>query len=353
MSETRRPDPPEPEAAASDQPQSESDDEVVLDLFGRPYQRAPAFPVEKSGDPLGGHPVEEPTRFWWSRRRRSSTYDDGIPTAPLQDPAPVSRSVLGERLSALRNRYFPTPDEVIPTYLGSGEQVLHTDHPSFRFFVVDKLLYILILIGAVGGGFYCLARGWDWPALALFVVAVVVLVMLVFMRVADKYRSYVITNARMMRIEGVLSRRIESIPWVRVTDVHFRQSALERMLGYATLDIESANETMGLRHMQGIADPVTFNQHLMDMVVAKQGPATPLGRRSEYNILQEDRSFFARRRRRKAAERRRRLILDDGPEAGTEGPREDATEQLPGTIGSGSTAATPGATPEDEPDSDI
>jgi membrane protein YdbS with pleckstrin-like domain len=319
VSEPRRADRPEPEGTTSDETQVEGEADVQLDLFGRPYQRAQAFPVEKSGDPLGGIPIDEPMRFWRWGRRKPSGYDDGIPTAPVDEPGPVARSPLRERISSLRVRYFPLPDELVHTYLGSGEQVLHTDHPSFRFFVVDNILFFLALIGAAVGAVYCLAQGWEWAAVVLLVVIVVVVVILLFRRLADRYTSYVITNARMMRMEGVVSRRIESIPWVRVTDVHFRQSALERLLGYATLDIESANETMGLRHMQGIADPVTFNQHLMDMVVAKQGPATPLGRRSEYQILEEDRGLFARRRRKRAEAERRRLILHDGPEAGTVG----------------------------------
>jgi membrane protein YdbS with pleckstrin-like domain len=343
MSEPRRSGPAEPEGTTSEQtpPEGEpqhdpNDPEGVLDVFGRPYHRAGPFPVEKSGDPLGGHPIDEPMRFWWSRRRKP-TFDDGIPTAPIDDPAPVSRSLLRERVHQSRSRHFPLPDEAVYNYLGSGEQVLHIDHPSFRYFVVSKFVYFLALIAAGVGVVYCLGEGWTLAAEILLGVMAAIVVYLFFLRLGDRYTSYVITNARMIRMSGIVSRKIESIPWVRVTDVQFQQSALERMLGYATLDIESANENMGLRHMQGIADPVTFNHHLMDMVVAKQGPAAPLGRRSEYQILQSDKGLFGRRRRRQAEEQRRRLILDDGPEAGTEVRPVDATEQF-----AGPTAATPG-----------
>jgi membrane protein YdbS with pleckstrin-like domain len=343
MSEPRRSSRAEPGGTTSEQtpPEGEpqhdpGDPEIVLDMFGRPYERAPSFPVEKSGDPLGGHPIDEPMRFWWSRRRKP-TFDDGIPTAPIDDPAPVSRSLLRERISHSRSRRFPLPDEAVHNYLGSGEQVLYTDHPSFRFFVVDNLLVFLAAIAAVVGAVYCFGEGWAMAGWVLLGVAALIGVYLCFRRLADHYTSYVITNARMMRMAGVVSRKIESIPWVRVTDVHFRQSAFERLLGYATLDIESANETMGLRHMEGIADPETFNRHLMDMVVAKQGPAAPLGRQSEYQILQSDKGLFGRRRRRKAEEQRRRLILDDAnPAMGTEAAGVDATE-----VGR-PTAATPG-----------
>jgi membrane protein YdbS with pleckstrin-like domain len=345
VSEPRRSSLPEPEGTTSEQtppegePHQPTEAEALVDMFGRPYQRAAPFPVEKSGDPLGGRSIDEPELFWWSRRRRSS-YDDGIPTAPIDDPAPVSRSMLRERVGNMRTRRFPKPDEVVHTYLGSGEQVLYTDHPSFRYFIVDKILFFLALIVAGVGAVYCLGEGWTLAAGVLLGVMILIVLYLFLQRLADRYTSYVITNARMMRMAGIVSRKIESIPWVRVTDVHFRQSALERILGYATLDIESANETMGLRHMQGIADPVTFNHHLMDMVVAKQGPAAPLGRQSEYQILQADKGLFGRRRRREA-EQRRRLILHDGAQAGTEARAADETEQVVREA-SGPTAATPG-----------
>jgi membrane protein YdbS with pleckstrin-like domain len=344
VTEPRRSSRPDPEGTTSEQtpPQGEpqqdpADPEAVLDMFGRPYYRAGPFPIEKSGDPLGGHPIDEPMRFWWSRRRRP--IDDGIPTAPIDDPAPVSRSLLRERVSRSRTRHFPLPDEAVHNYLGSGEQVLHIDHPSFRYFVVSNFLFFLALVAAGVGAVYCLGEGWTLAAQILLGVMIAIVLYLFFLRLGDRYTSYVITNARMIRMSGVVSRKIESIPWVRVTDVQFRQSAFERMLGYATLDIESANENMGLRHMQGIADPVTFNHHLMDMVVAKQGPAAPLGRQSEYQIMQSDKGLFGRRRRRQAEEQRRRLILDDAhPEAGTEAQQAaDATEQYVGP-----TAATPG-----------
>jgi membrane protein YdbS with pleckstrin-like domain len=327
----------------------------VLDMFGRPYHRAAPFPVEKSGDPLGGHPIDEPMRFPWSRRRRPM-YDDGIPTAPVDDPAPISRSLLRERISHSRSRHFPLPDEAVHNYLGSGEQVLHIDHPSFRYFVVSKFVYFLALAATIAGIVYSLGEGWTLMAEILLGVAALIVLYLFFLRLGDRYTSYVITNARMIRMSGIVSRKIESIPWVRVTDVQFHQSALERVLGYATLDIESANETMGLRHMQGIADPETFNRHLMDMVVAKQGPAAPLGRRSEYQILPSDKGLFGRRRRRLAEEQRRRLVLDDAsPDMGTEAQHADATEvSRPTAATAGTGGPGPVATVDDEGDnSDI
>jgi hypothetical protein len=125
---------------------------------------------------------------------------------------------------------------------------------------------------------------------------------------SERYTSYVITNVRIMRVSGVVTRRVHSIPWMRVTDLTFDQSWLGRMLGYATLHIESANEDSGLRDLAGVSDPMVFNKYLVDMVVAKQGPiapgweelgqAGPAGVASRQRVGLRDRVREVRRRRR-------------------------------------------------------
>jgi hypothetical protein len=95
---------------------------------------------------------------------------------------------------------------------------------------------------------------------------------------------------------------------MRVTDLTFDQTWLGRVLGYATLHIESANEEGGLRDLVGVSNPMLFNRYLVDMVVAKQGPiapgweelgqAGPAGLSSRQRIGLRDRVREVRRRRR-------------------------------------------------------
>ena len=135
------------------------------------------------------------------------------------------------------------------------------------------------------------------------------LLVLVLRRLGDRYTSYVVTDARIMRIQGVVSRRAHSIPWVRVTDLTIEQSLTGRLFGYATLHIESANEDSGLRDLEGVSDPMQFNQYVVDMVVAKQGTtAAGVGARP----ASRGRPACGRGLRRVRMSRRRR---GDGPRA--------------------------------------
>ena len=194
---------------------------------------------------------------------------------PLQPDRPSRWHRFAAALGDLRRRVVPLPDEVVHEFLGHGERVIHSDHPSFRSFVVDNTLTFLgLLVVAtllVGATF----NGPTAVSVLLLIGLALVLLVLVFKRLGDRYTSYVVTDSRIMQITGVVSRKAHSIPWVRVTDLSVDQTLMGRLLGYATLHIESANEDSGLRHLDGVSDPMQFNQYVIDMVVAKQGTTQP------------------------------------------------------------------------------
>jgi membrane protein YdbS with pleckstrin-like domain len=188
---------------------------------------------------------------------------------------PRLRTRIRNRLGAWRRSWLPLPDEIIEEYLGHGERMIYNDHPSFQAFVTEHILLVLGLFVAAGLFVGVVLNGSLTAILLTFLVMAIVLLVLVLIRLSERYTSYVITNVRIMRVSGILTRKVHSIPWMRVTDLTFDQSWLGRMLGYATLHIESANEEGGLRDLVGVSKPVLFNRYLVDMVVAKQGPIAP------------------------------------------------------------------------------
>ena len=183
---------------------------------------------------------------------------------------------LGQRLSDWRKRALPLPDEVIDQYLGNGERMIHTDHPSFASFVAENTL---LFIGMFAAAALFLGIAFNGSLLAsgvILLILSIVMLILVLRRLGERYTSYVVTDVRIMRISGIVTRRAHSIPWVRVTDLTFEQGLTARLLGFATLHIESANEDSGLRDLEGVSDPMKFNQYVVDMVVAKQGATAPV-----------------------------------------------------------------------------
>jgi membrane protein YdbS with pleckstrin-like domain len=272
------------------------------------------------------------------------------PPAPAPAPAPAKPEPgelevqrppgvavrVSRRLSDLRRRVLPLPDEVVDQYLGHGERMIHHDHPSFQYFFVENTLLFLALFAVGGAVVFITFNGSLVSAAFTMLILSIVLLILVLKRLSERYTSYVVTNVRIMRIAGIISRRAHSIPWSRVTDLTYEQNLTGRMFGYATLHIESANEDSGLRDLSGVSDPVKFNQYVVDMVVAKQGPTAPiweqLGEPAPIISVPRTRVFdrirWARQRRRASAEevgpplerRRRWRKLSEPP---TSGPDED------------------------------
>jgi membrane protein YdbS with pleckstrin-like domain len=249
----------------------------------------------------------------------------------------------GRALADFRRRVVPLPDEVIEEFLGHGERVIHSDHPSFRSFAVENTL---LFLGFFVAGILFLGIAFDGSTMAsgvLLLALAIVLLVLVLKRLEDRYTSYVVTDARIMRIRGIVSRRAHSIPWVRVTDLTIDQSLLGRVFGYATLHIESANEDSGLRDLEGVSDPMQFNQYVVDMVVAKQGTTVPAwvvaGEPGPPSVPRGLRRVRMSRRRRGEAEAGRTTVAP--PE-----PRADRAARMPGTrtVRRSPGAATPSAT---------
>ena len=54
--------------------------------------------------------------------------------------------------------------------------------------------------------------------------------------------AYEVTTKRMRLRDGILTRNGRDIPLSRITDVSFRKSLLDRLLGCGTLVVESAGE---------------------------------------------------------------------------------------------------------------
>jgi membrane protein YdbS with pleckstrin-like domain len=225
------------------------------------------------GDLAPIYPQTSPNPY--ATPKRGSTTTAEPPPPDEYEPPPGFFRRIGQRLDDFRRAVLPLPDEVIDQYLGHGERMIHSDHPSFQaFFVQNTILFLVLFV--VATVFFGISFNGSLITAGFVLLALsIVLLYLVLKRLRERYTSYVVTNVRIMRISGVFARRAHSIPWVRVTDLTYEQSLSGRLFGFATLHIESANEDSGLRNLEGVNDPVKFNQYVVDMVVAKQGPTAP------------------------------------------------------------------------------
>jgi membrane protein YdbS with pleckstrin-like domain len=75
-------------------------------------------------------------------------------------------------------------------------------------------------------------------------------------RFADwHFDRFILTNKRIMKVDGIITRNVAMMPLGRVTDMKYEQSPLGRALNYGTFIIESAGQDQALREVTHLPNP--------------------------------------------------------------------------------------------------
>jgi hypothetical protein len=118
---------------------------------------------------------------------------------------------------------------------------------------------------------------FGWLGLALLLIS---LVWLAQVYLAWYSEDYLVTNRRVIKVEGVLSKRAADSSLEKINDAVLRQSLFGRMLGYGDLDILTAAEESVDRYRM-LSQAQTFKRTMLDEKhkleqEAFQIPAPPL-----------------------------------------------------------------------------
>jgi hypothetical protein len=118
---------------------------------------------------------------------------------------------------------------------------------------------------------------FSWVGLGLLVVGLAWLGMIYAQWYAE---DYVVTNRRVMKVEGVLRKRSADSSLEKINDAVLEQSVLGRMLGYGSLEILTAAEEAVDRYTF-LSEAQTFKKTMLDQKYnleqeAFQIPAPPL-----------------------------------------------------------------------------
>jgi membrane protein YdbS with pleckstrin-like domain len=139
---------------------------------------------------------------------------------------------------------------LFPTEKFRGEWRRHWIHLVKRLTLGVLATFVL---GYLSGYF---AKQNITSALTILVLVWIVIMGWVLWDVAEWYYDrFILTNKRVMLIEGIISRRVAMMPLARVTDMKYTQSALGRVLGYGTFELESAGQEQALRNVPNLPNP--------------------------------------------------------------------------------------------------
>ncbi len=129
--------------------------------------------------------------------------------------------------------------------LAQDEKVVRHLHPHWLSVLLPTVVGVVVVAAAVIA-LLVLPDGSVGTVLLWVVLAAAALVLLLFVLAPYvRWRSthYVITTHRVMVRRGVLTKSGKDITLAKITDVSFRQTLLDRLIGSGSLKIESAGDS--------------------------------------------------------------------------------------------------------------
>jgi len=92
------------------------------------------------------------------------------------------------------------------------------------------------------------------------------------------FDRFILTNKRVMVVNGIVTRKVAMMPLLRVTDMKYEQSALGRLLSYGTFVLESAGQDQALREVKHLPNPNELYLRVVEEMYEPQAVEARLGK---------------------------------------------------------------------------
>jgi Bacterial PH domain len=128
-------------------------------------------------------------------------------------------------------------------------------------------LIAVVIVGAIGYGVYYLLKNKSFGVGGVLLVTLLVVCFWALREVSHWFdRHLVLTNKRIMVIEGLVAKSVNSMPLPKLTDMVYHRSSLGRVLGYGLFDVESAGQDQALKIMNFVPDPDNTNLQISHLL---------------------------------------------------------------------------------------
>jgi membrane protein YdbS with pleckstrin-like domain len=97
-----------------------------------------------------------------------------------------------------------------------------------------------------------------------------------------------LTNKRLMLVHGVVRRRVEMVPLLRVTEIRYVQSALGRLLSYGTFESDSLGRGRALRRLRDLPNPNELYLRIIEEMYEPQAVENRLTPQMDDEAAQRD-----------------------------------------------------------------
>ena len=150
----------------------------------------------------------------------------------------------------------------IQDLLGENERILLVTRQHWFVLFSSILLEIILTLVLIAGVIAAIAAFAPIAAIG-FVLVLVPLGGMLRDILIWRNREYIVTNRRVIQINGVFSKDVVDSSLEKVNDVKMNQSFFGRMFGYGDIEILTASET-GDNLFKRIGDPIKFKTAMLN-----------------------------------------------------------------------------------------
>jgi membrane protein YdbS with pleckstrin-like domain len=243
----------------------------------------------------------------WRRRRRED--DDGeeqhaaprpregtfVGTASVRTRTVAAPpGIDAEELAGLKDEGDPPfgPRRALPLEDEASNFVSRYLFPTERFRGEWKRHWIHLLPPLLVGAIVTFALGYTTGVVArydnsgVFATIAILIWLAVIIWVAWRlalwyFDRFVLTNKRVMVVDGIVARRVAMMPLMRVTDMKYVQSPLGRLFNYGTFVLESAGQEQALREIKHLPHPNELYLRVVEEMYEPQAVEARLGRTAD------------------------------------------------------------------------
>jgi hypothetical protein len=152
--------------------------------------------------------------------------------------------------------------------LSSGERILYRTKQHPFIFIWGARYAILAVVIVLGLAWLNVSLRPDGAISTLLDLATLILFfggLAVFAWTAIRYmnQEYVLTNRRVIQVEGVLNRTATDSSLEKINDAVLTQSIFGRLFGFGDLAVLTAAES-GIERMHMLRDPIAFKKTMLD-----------------------------------------------------------------------------------------
>jgi len=150
--------------------------------------------------------------------------------------------------------------------MSTGERIVHREKQHWFVFIWGARYTILAIVIAGVGALIQNNLSSPWREIlgtAAVILFVGGLLLLGWTILRYMNQEYVLTNRRVIEVEGVLNKRVTDSSLEKVNDIVLTQSIFGRMFGFGDLEILTASET-GVSRFRMLVQPVQFKREMLD-----------------------------------------------------------------------------------------